>query len=1009
MALKISCPHCGEPHKLRDPYPDPGSEVQCGSCGAALAITYPVGLVERLRAKGARFQSDPATQPTPAPTPRPEQLRRPEPGQIFEPVPNYGQDTGPTQVLSGSPQPPQETGPTMMIGADDAEAPRIVAPPTAQTPPTPQASQDDERTVMARDVIRHQDPTSPLDASGTGGLDESLSESAPIPPITRPPEPRGPAPRAPREMAPVPQKWGWGKRFLVGTLALGALGLATFAGTWAFFAKDLPTLETLADYQPPTVTVVYGHNGELLGEIYEQRRYVVPLEDMPDHLPSAFIASEDANFWNHKGVDPMGIARAFIVNVQEGGMSQGASTITQQVSRNFLLTSEKKISRKIKEAILATRVEEAFDKEHILHLYLNEIYLGSGAYGVEAAARIYFDKHVQDLTLAESALLAGLPQRPSDYSPHRNWDKAKARQTYVLGQMLDKGFIDQAAHDAALVEEIRIVKTENPIRKLAPYYTEHVRRHLVDTYGFDRVYNEGLIVTTTCDVGLQQVAQQAVTAGITQSDMNLGWRGPLETLTGAAIEERLASQEQAMREHDQFLADNARRNDVPETSSLRVDERFEAVVTHVEKKHAIVGIGAHEAIVPLSWTLWGFEPNTKKSWRYRKNDSMESTLSVGDVVTVTVVATDSQTEKNLEGYEPAVGKAAAKLYQKPELQGALISYDLETGAVRSMVGGVDIEESEFNRAIQAKRQVGSTFKPIVYATAVDEEKFTTGSMVPDTPKTFFDYNEEKIWKPGNYGGDFLGNISLRKALALSRNVCTVHVLDVIGMDPVYDMARRLGIESHLEKDMSMGLGTSSLSMIEMARAYSVFATYGTKVEPYFIEKVEDRDGNVLEQHQQVEFEQVLDPTVAGITTWLLREVATAGTGAATNRLGVHVAGKTGTTNDFKDGWFVGFSPGVITAAWAGYDTPRSMGTSSTGGRMALPMWMEYMAEAWPKEKDRPFPEIPGAVWASIDESTGKTRSGGRGMPFVPGTVPESSGAGEGQVTTEEFMTGGGLF
>ena len=999
MALKISCPHCGNPHRLREPYPDPGCEVQCESCGATLAITYPVGLVDRLRAKGARFQSDPEPAADPAPTPRPEQIRkleRPQLGQVFNP-----QETGPTQVLRESPiPPPQETGPTMLLGPDDAP-PEIIAPPSAGGQHTPAA--DEERTILARDTAKPHDPTAPIDH--TGDLEH---ESAPLPePI--PPSPGGPVPRRPIEVPPERKKWGWGMRIAVAFVLTCVLGVATFAGTWAYFSKDLPTLETLETYRPPTVTVVYDRNGELLGEIYEQRRYVVPLETMPEHVRYAFMASEDANFEKHKGVDPMGIARAMVKNVQEGGMAQGASTITQQVARNFLLTSEKKLARKIKEAILATRIEEAFTKEHILYLYLNQIYLGSGAYGVEAASRIYFDKHVEEITVAEAALLAGLPQRPSDYSPHRNWDKALARQKYVLGQMLDKDFIDQKTYDDALAEEITIVKTENPIRLLAPYYTEHVRRHLVETYGFDRVYNEGLIVHTTCDLELQQIAQNAVTRGITERDAGLGWRGPLETLEESAIQPRRDAQEQAMREHDQFLADNARRNPVPERSSLREAERFEAVVIGVEKKHAIVGIGAHEAIVPLSWTLWGFEPNTKKSWRYRKNADMNDTLSVGDVVTVEVVAIDSQTEDNLEGYEAAVGKAAAKLYQKPELQGALLSYDLETGAVKAMVGGVDIEESEFNRAIQARRQVGSTFKPIVYAAAIDGRKFTTGSMVPDTPKTFFDYNEEKIWKPGNYGGDYLGNISLRKALALSRNVCTVHVLDVIGMDAVYDMGRTLGIESHLEKDLSMGLGTSSLSMIEMARAYSVFATYGTMVDPYFIESVEDRDGNVLEKHELVDHPQVLDPTVAGITTWLLREVATAGTGAATNRLGIHVAGKTGTTNDFKDGWFVGFSPGVITAAWAGYDTPRSMGVSSTGGRIALPMWMEYMEAAWPKERDKPFPEIPDAVWASIDESSGKVRAGGRGMPFIPGTVPDRSGAAEGQITTEDFMTGGGIF
>ncbi|MCB9797845.1 MAG: PBP1A family penicillin-binding protein [Alphaproteobacteria bacterium] len=792
----------------------------------------------------------------------------------------------------------------------------------------------------------------------------------------------------------------------LGVLAVVGGALAAGGGLW-YFSQGLPTLETLAHYRPPTVTIVKDRDGQVLGEIYEQRRYVVDYELIPEHTRYAFVAAEDANFFNHVGVDPLGILRAAINNIKQQKMAQGASTITQQVARNFLLSSEKKLARKIREAILATRIEEAFPKERILYLYLNQIYLGSGAYGVEAAARIYFDKHVEDLTLGESAILAGLPQRPSDYSPHRHWDKAKSRQTYVLHQMVEKGFITQADADAALKEEIKVVKTENPIRVLAPYFTEHVRRHLVETYGFDRVYNEGLVATTTCDLDLQQVAQESVTRQVTEFDKQLGWRGPIEALgdSDAAIKSRRDAQETAMREQDQFLADNARRGPLPERSTLREGELFEAVVLSVEKKHAIVGVGSHEGMIPLSWTKWGFEPDTKRSWRYRANEDLTNTLKKGDVVTVKVEALKAEDTKSLSGYEPAEGKgyAGVSLQQAPALQGAYLSMDLDTGAVLSMVGGIDIEESEFNRAVQAKRQVGSTFKPIVYSTAINEKLFTPGSIVLDAPVT---YNtlEEKLWKPGNYGEEYLGNITLRKALALSRNVCTVRVLDVVGLDAVYDMARNLGIESHLEKDLSMGLGSSSITMIEMVRAYSAFATYGDRVEPYFIERVEDRDGNVLEQHKLVAPKPVLDPTVAGITTWLLREVATSGTAAATNRLGIHAAGKTGTTNDFKDAWFVGFTPDLIGAAWVGYDQPRSMGVSSTGGRVALPIWMDWMEVAYPKEKDRPFEEIPGAVWAAIDESTGRVAKGGRGMPFVPGTVPENVAAEVGQVTADELKT-----
>jgi penicillin-binding protein 1A len=322
-----------------------------------------------------------------------------------------------------------------------------------------------------------------------------------------------------------------------------------------------------------------------------------------------------------------------------------------------------------------------------------------------------------------------------------------------------------------------------------------------------------------------------------------------------------------------------------------------------------------------------------------------------------------------------------------------------------MVGGVDIEKSEFNRTVQARRQVGSTFKPLVYATAIASEKLTAGSMLLDAP-LIYNTLEEKLWKPGNYGNEYLGNISLRKALALSRNVCTVRVLDQVGLDDVYDMALNLGIESHMEKDLSMGLGSSSLTMLELLRAYTAFPTQGQVVEPYFIESVKDRDDNTLETHEALPRKDAIEPPVAGIMTWLLQEVARSGTAARTNRLGIHAAGKTGTTNDFKDAWFMGFTPDVITAAWVGYDKPRSMGVSSTGGRVALPIWMEYMKVAYPKSRDRPFPAIPGVDWIPIDESNGRVVTGGRSMPFLKDTVPKGPTFEMGQKSTEDLLSEG---
>jgi len=933
--------------------------------------------------------------------------------------------------------------------------------------------------------------------------------------VPAPPTP----PKQPREARSRRPKRGLLFRLVRAAVVLGLLGAllgaAVAVGTVLYFRRDLPELETLQNYRPPTVTVVYDHQERLLGEIYEKRRYVVPLEEIPQHVQDAFIASEDANFWSHPGVDAVGIVRAVVRNALKGKKAQGASTITQQVARNFLLSSEKKYSRKIKEMILATRVEEAFTKEHILYLYLNQIYLGSGAYGVEAAARIYFDKHVQDLSLAEAALLAGLPQRPSDYSPHNNWDKARARQEYVLGQLLDKGFVDQATFQAALAEVVSISQRSNPFLEQAPYFTEHIRRYLVETYGFDKVYNDGLIVHSTCDMDLQRVAQQAVQDGVLSADNRVGWRGAAETLPASSIQPRLQEQEHALRQAESEAVLRVHEQDsgqggygpVPESSTLTQAERYDAVVLEVAQKHAVVGIGGHRVLIPRSWTEWSYEPNPERSWRYRSQTDLREALKEGDLVQVTIAALDAFQTKPFDGYTDA-GEgpfAAARLYQAPDLEGAFLSYRLSDGAVLAMVGGYSFEDSEYNRAIQARRQVGSTFKPLVYAAAIQSELLTTGSLVQDAP-VIYNVLDEKLWKPANYGDEYLGNITLRKALQLSRNVCTVRVLDRIGLDPVYELAGpslRIGYNTpvcertHVPEDsecegelsaspvqgmawceycdpqscsvvkqredfacldepwreggeslchscdvnlrvcdwlpperfpegeecrdqrqdgdgntlcrscdLSMGLGSSSLTMVELARAYTAFATHGRLVEPHFIESVVDRDGTVIETHQAPrERPRVLEPNVAGITHWLLRQVATGGTAARTNQLGLHVAGKTGTTNDFHDAWFVGYNPDYIAAAWVGYDAPRSLGVSFTGGRTALPIWMDFMRVAVPKEKDRAFPEIQGVTWAPIDESTGRVAKGGVGMPMLPGTVPEGSSSVEiGQKTAEDLLT-----
>lgn len=971
MALQITCPHCRNPNRVGEPYPLPGTERQC-VCGRALAIGYAPGMMDYLRSRGAKFEGDDES-----PRPMSVAVKSPGPAQPSpEPTP-----VAPKKVQPVAPQP---------IPAGPPSAAQSATP--LRSAPTPREPDPTERTGST-------EPTEMAMPAGTGPsasrAREPIPSRAPMP-VPAPGTRLLPPKSGRTAKAPPPKKKSrilrWLSALFAGGTGLAVLTVllviaAVYGVSW-YYSRELPSIEELGVYRPPTVTVVYDRNGALMGEIYEKRRYVVELDAMPAHLKESFISAEDAAFYQHGGIDYMGIVRAVGRNALKGKKAQGASTITQQVARNFLLTSEKTFTRKIKEVLLAKRIESTFDKEHILFLYLNQIYLGSGAYGVEAAARVYFGKHVGELTLPESAMIAGLPQRPSDYSPHRHFEKAKARQSYVLGQMVDNGYIDQATSDAAYATELEIVARKNEFLVMAPWFTEHIRRYLVEKYGQDRVYNEGLVVHSTCDLALQQEAQRAITTGVGDADQKIGgWRGPLEHVEPSAVASKVAELEKSV-------------------GTVVEGDWYTAVVTEVQKKHAIVDLGGVKGIIPLSWTTWASPVTPESTGRAKKIDDMNTALKVGDVITVEIEAQDFRKTDAMKTYKeagdgPFVG---ASLFQDPDIQGALWSYRLDDGGVLAMVGGVAFKDTQFNRATQAERQVGSTFKPIVYAAAIESKKFTTGTIVQDAPLV---YNtlKNQLWKPANYGEDYLGDISLRKALALSRNVVTVRVLDVIGLDPVYQLARKLGIESQMDVDLSMGLGSASLTIPEVARAYSAFATSGRKVDAHYVERVLDRDGNVLEQFTKpAEWELVLDPAVASITHWMLMEVASNGTAAKAQQLGIKVAGKTGTTNDNRDAWFVGYTPKVLTAVWVGYDQPKSLGGQATGGHTALPIWMQFMAKAVPKGQDGSFTPSGAVVWAGMDETTGRPVTGGRSMPFLPGTVPGGEVAEAGQKTTEDLLT-----
>ena len=1067
MPLKLTCPQCRSAIPLTEPLPLPGDELQCAQCAGTLAVNYPAGVVEQLRSKGKKFA-------------------RSERPQVANPGPRTVGSFIATEV---------DGGPRTQSAADGLGIDRTV--PGSRSPYGQLAggvAEADGALASGRDL----DPTQAY--TDANGEPDSLSDptgkrkraqpARPARPVAEPKRREGKPRSKVVRRAGLAGCLGTTAMGLLGTALAGAvLGCAAMGFGYWHYSQDLPTVEVLRAYEPPTVTVVTDANGATLGEIFDQRRYVVPIEGIPQHVQNAFIAAEDANFFNHGGIDYMGIVRAMGRNAAQGRMAQGASTITQQVARNFLLTRDKKLERKVKEVILSWRIEDAYTKEHILYLYLNEIFLGAQSYGVEAASRSYFNKSVKEVTLAEAAILAGLPQRPSDYAPNKHWKNAKERQKYVLGQMLDKGLIQKSEHDAALAEEVKIAPANNAFRQQAPWFTEHVRRYLVDKYGEEAVLRQGLQVKTTCDLTLQQVAQKGVTAGVDDADQRMGFRrAGLEHLPSKdAVASRREAQETALREAESLAADPAGRLPLPDRSTLTVGSRYPAVVLEVAKGWARVGIGAHEGVIPIAWSDWVYDPDPMQSWRSRiASDFTEpvdvdldrkpdgALLQAGDVVEVLVAGLDTRDPAVAKAFEGTPGASARhlalKLYQNAEAEGALFSMELASGAVRAMVGGSDFDEGQFNRAVQSRRQVGSTFKPIVYAAAIASKQITAATIMPDAPIAFAT-EEDVVWKPSNYSNDYLGNITIRRALALSRNTVTVRVLESIdpGMnhDLVYRFARSLGIggpptyalpadwvpspendvlcpwtrekpdsticmdhfpprtdptktntahraglvaaDNHSCRacDYSMALGSASLTMEELVRAYSAFPSGGKLIEPYYVEEVRDRHGALLEQHAPTEFAQVMEPGVASITTWLLEGVVSEGTGNLAKReLGLAaLGGKTGTTNEEKDAWFVGFTNDTITSVWVGFDQPKSLGISSTGGRTALPIWIDYMRVAAPKSKDRPFTVRGPLDTANIDEETGRRVSeGGRTYPFLPGTAPESTGIGAGQVSLEDLAT-----
>ena len=784
---------------------------------------------------------------------------------------------------------------------------------------------------------------------------------------------------------------------LFSLLCLPFLGVALLIGAYFFISSTLPKVETLTDYQPPLITQIHADDGTIIAEYSRERRILVPFEKIPKTLVQAFVAAEDSSFFKHQGIDFQSILRAALKNVKAGGIAQGGSTITQQVAKKLLLTSERTFTRKFKEAILAWRMEKALTKQEILYLYLNQIYLGHRAYGVEAAAQNYFDKNVEDLTLAESAILAGLPQAPSRYSPYRHYQRAMDRQKYVLGRMVEEGYITPEERLQAEQEKVVIKPRLNNLLEVTAYFNEQVRRYLEERFGEEVLYTGGLQVETSINLKMQQEARQAVEDNLRAHDKRRGFRGAEQVLDETAREEFLTEQVKQFTEEP-----------------LANGSYSQAVVIGLKGDQLICRIGDKTGFISIQKSKWAAPIEVIDADTESVGNASEegfTLLPVGALIDVKVL--DLKTEP-----------VELALEQKPLAQGALVAVDPFTGQVKAMVGGYSFSESQFNRAIQAKRLPGSAIKPLIYAAALDHG-YTPASVILDTPLIYenkkIDTGEMEEWKPKNYEQKFYGPTRFRDALAHSRNVVTIKILEDIGVNYAANYVQKLGIETPLQRDLSMALGSTAVTPLEMLTAYTVFANGGVLIPPTYITRIRDRNGRILESIDPADFatgmaadqrlirkppRRVISPETAYLITNIMESVVREGTGWRAKAINRPSAGKTGTTNDLKDAWYIGFIPQLACVSWVGYDQERPLGKNETGSRAAAPAWVQFMQEAvkqYPVEEFR----IPDSIeFRPIDKKNGlllaEDDKNAYYEVFAPGTAPTRM-SGEKQLKARDFF------
>lgn len=798
-------------------------------------------------------------------------------------------------------------------------------------------------------------------------------------------------------------------------LSLGFIGGIAAAGGLIYvfwhFGQDLPDYQQLANYEPAVMTRVHAGDGQLLAEYATERRVFVPVRAMPRQVIEAILSAEDKNFYSHAGVDFLSLVRALVTNIKNYGSGRrpvGASTLTQQVAKNFLLTNEVSYERKIKEAILAFRIEKAFSKNRILELYLNEVYLGYGSFGVAAAALNYFDKPLDQLSIAQSAYLAALLKAPANYHPIRKKKAALIRRNWVIGRMLIDERISVSEATIAKAEPLTVVNRSDTQFVKADFFAEEVRRELADRYGDNALYTGGMSVQTTLDPRLQDIAGKALRDGLISYDRRHGWRGPISNIAEA-------------------------------TSMVRTLEtltppkglgpwKLAAVKALDENTATIIVQGFGPAILPLKELKWArlWMKGEKRGGRIR---TPADVLAVGDVVAVEPVltyTTGSKKDKNLKVFD--YPEKTYGLRQIPAIQGAIVALNPHNGRVLAMSGGFDYEASQFNRATQAKRQPGSAFKPFVYLAGLDSG-FTPASLILDAPFVIDQGKGLPKWRPANYTKKFYGPSTMRLGLQKSRNLMTVRLAQNIGMEKIAEYAAKFGVIDNLSPQLAMSLGAGETTLLRLTAGYGELVNGGKEIHPTFIDRIQDRNGTTIYKHDQrpcVDCDamawtgqpvpeipdlrkQLTDPASAYQMVSMLEGTIQRGTGRRAKAVGKPLGGKTGTTNDGRDAWFIGFSPDLAVGVFTGFDVPRSLGKNEQGASVALPIWTDFMKGALADSPAIPFRIPPGILLVRVNATTGlPARIGERNWiqeAFKPGTVPTSTT----QVIGQEFSDNPGIF